>query len=366
MEYRVLMFGPHASGKSSVLASMIDRFNEIKSKTGGDVSLEPDESTKILLNRKKKNLENIFEDPKKKAAGRFLTAEEGGGTAHDYEYVFKMSIKGASEEIDIVFEDIVGEKLELSSERNNLKEKLKKSSVVIVAVDTPHMMESDGEYNAFNRTYHVQNLLESMANEESEHKLVLFVPIKCEKYYHENRMDEVNSEIKAIYANAIAAFRRNKAKQIMVAITPILTLGDVVFDDFGRDEEGEVICNEDSKDSDYMKPKEAFYKFNSEDPSFKPLFCEQPILYILNFIIKIANLLKVTKKTSTKSLMQMLFETVLFVWSWPVFLIYKATRASLKKVFTTQNVIETAEKIVQKVKTEGDGYEIIQNPFNGE
>jgi len=46
--FNVLMFGSRRAGKSSILASMIDSFETIKSSLENKISVSPDEATKLF------------------------------------------------------------------------------------------------------------------------------------------------------------------------------------------------------------------------------------------------------------------------------------------------------------------------------
>lgn len=377
--FKVLMFGPNRVGKSSVLASMVDQLEKVKKKTGGEITLTPSEAAKKLLNNKKDILKKIFYELKDRVEENHVIDVEP--TRAPVPYDFTLSVNGVEETFDISFIDINGEMLKDvdSSVRKKVVDLMHESSVIIIAIDTPHLMECNGQYNEpVNSVYQVMNLFQICNKEIYEQpKLVLFVPIKCEKYYHEKKMDEVNKRIKEKYRNVISLFAKPSSKEkYMVAITPILTLGDIVFDDFKRDENGDVVCiqrkdivDEEEKIVGYeneffnKRPMAAFYKFYGDNPTFSPEYCEQPLLYTLNFILKLA---EVKKKPSTKksdqkkkSGLQKAFEFAIKVVYLPGYLMYE--------LFSLYKEMKEAVKIVAaEVKTEGDGYEIIQNPFEEE
>ena len=107
----------------------------------------------------------------------------------------------------------------------------------------------------------------------------------------------------------------------------------------------------------------AYYKFYGHNPAFSPKYCEQPLLYTLNFILQMAKVSRKRTEKKKKTALQIIFELFLVIYSIPAYFIYKIT---WDRVFSNKNVVETVEKVVQEVKTEGDGYEIIQNPFKEE
>ena len=116
-----------------------------------------------------------------------------------------------------------------------------------------------------------------------EEKLVLFVPLKCEKYFREGRMDEVTARVQEVYAKLITYLRDREGvngfkKKICCAVTPIQTLGDVVFDSFGTEE----IETKDGK----VIPMQTNYRYISVDAKYRPQYCEQPLYYLLSFVSK--------------------------------------------------------------------------------
>ena len=389
-EFKVLMFGPQRVGKTSVLSSMLKQFKSETAITDINISLTPDEITKDVVEAKIKDLKEIFDKKASDKSDDRWTIDTNKTPAKE-KYRFIMSVAGAADDIGITFTDIPGEWLREQSKKTangeidnvtekELQKELQESSVIIVAIDTPHLMEENGMYHdACNFGGHVNRLIQQSSGEKMCPKLVLFVPLKCEKYYHEGRMDEVNKAVKDKYKMAIASMSKGeKAENYMVAITPIITLGGVVFDDFGRDSEGYVEIITDNAMS-FSKPEAAFYKLYDKAPKFAPKFCEQPLLYILKFILDITDF-EPPKKASRSFIKEVFkptkgmksiynkimgkgdkieigFEDLLLLN--PQILIFGR---AMQYVFTpeAQNNIQEA---VLKLKVSGSGYEVLQNPF---
>ena len=273
-EFKVLMFGPQRVGKTSVLSSMLKQFEKETAITDINISLIPDEITKDVVNSKIKDLKETFNKTVSDKSDDRWTIDTNKTPVKE-KYRFIMSVAGATEDIGITFTDIPGESLREQSQKTangeivnvtekELQKELQESSAIIVAIDTPHLMEENGMYHdACNFAGHVNRLLQQSNGEKICPKLVLFVPLKCEKYYYAGLMDEVNKAVKNKYKMAIASMGKGeKAENYMVAITPIITLGGVVFDDFGRDSEGYV--------------KKLFY---SEQRRYLYVFCRKLLHY---------------------------------------------------------------------------------------
>lgn len=363
--FNVLMFGSRRAGKSSILASMIDQFEAVKVESG--ISLEADEATMLLLEKKRGGLRDIF--MKKKIGERWLIDEEP--TSSSYSYNFHMSVRDSEKKYVISFTDIPGEWLMECDNQNEIVKKLEESQVIMIAIDTPHLVAENGAYSdAFNIADQVDRLFRLAPADKDTPKQILFVPVKCEKYYHEGRMDTVTQQIEIQYENLLTSFKTGKKKDMyMVAITPILTLGGVEFDDFLRDEEGDVdLITNSSIPSLYLRPKAAYYKLYSKDPSFQPKYCEQPVLYLLDFILQGADFVKKSekakedgkeKKPSWFHKAVIAVEIVMYFISPVAALFIEVCR----QVAEDKILIENARQAVKAIKTEGDGYKVLQNPF---
>lgn len=130
-------------------------------------------------------------------------------------------------------------------------------------------------------------LKNNLGNEEE--KLILFVPLKCEKYFQENRIDEVTRCVQKNYAELLD-FLRDKEnihgfkKKVCCAITPIQTLGGIAFDSFEKNPDG-TAAEFTTKDGKVL-PARVHYHYISVDAGYKPKYCVQPLYYLLSFVSK--------------------------------------------------------------------------------
>jgi len=282
IDFKVLMFGARRTGKTSILASMLTSFQEVTS--GTNITFSP-KTNKTLkkLQEKREELEHVFNC---KTPNDFWEIDPNP-TSEIAAYSFNMNHQGSSNEYTVTFIDIPGEALNDVDRIEEAKEWLSKCDVVIIAIDTPHMVEENGKFNeAFNKTFTLYNLFVGCDEFYKSCKLILFVPLKCEKYYHEKRMDEVKWAIRHYYNNIIAHMKNPKINSnITMAITPILTMGDVVFSHFGKNNRGltETIAMGGEK----FRPKHVYYKLRNGQAKFSPKYCDQPLVYTLSFISKI-------------------------------------------------------------------------------
>lgn len=373
MDFHVLMFGPRRCGKSSALSAMIDQFEEITKNSSSDILIEPEASTKLLLESKQQQLKRIFDTHT--IQGENWVIDENPSDA-SYDYIFNIEIKSSKNSYRVIFTDIPGEWLMEEARSKELDAQLDKSQVIMIAIDTPHLVEEEGVYSrSFNITEQVMNFILKMDAKKGQPRLMLFVPLKCEKYYHEKRMGEVNEQIKKQYEILLNTMRNDNIKQAAytIAITPILTLGGVVFEDFKRDEEGYVdrFNTMEYSRSLYKRPKAAYYKLYEEAPYYAPAFCEQPVLYLLNYIAKNADALKQAqeikkeKKKEKKFMRRMLETAIVFAFAPIIIASFLNTAAwfILGKLIKDYYFMNSVKKTYLCLKTSGDGYEIIQDPL---
>ena len=143
-----------------------------------------------------------------------------------------------------------------------------------------------------NRVECITNYFQNYFTKETikENRLILFVPLKCEKWYYRttnsesyganpneiNYMREIANKIEKGYKGLIEWFKSpDLADKCTVAITPILSVGGMRFKDFG---EG---------DSEKAIERERFMKIREK--GYSPKYCEQPLLYTLAFAFKVFN-----------------------------------------------------------------------------
>ena len=361
-DFNILMFGSRRAGKSSILASMISSFDQLGLDLEHRISLKASKDTQFLLEGKKTELQDIFRKGKGETV-RWHVDENP--TDNSYEYEFEMSIRESSKSYTINFMDIPGEWLKQPEKEKRLIKELDNCQIVIIAIDTPHLMEEKGRFHdAFNIPKDISRMVKAIRNQKLQ-RMFLLVPIKCEKYYHEGRMDEVREAVKKGYSSLLVELdKRNRHKKPeakhTVAITPILTLGGVVFDTFERNKQGmiETFAKNPKFGALVFRPKVAYYKLYDPAPHFAPKFCEQPVLYLLCFILRTA---KLAGKTNDEKLGDVL--RALRASLFAIFGDAKALKEIWANVFTDVKLLESAEKTRTYLKTEGDGYEFLHNPL---
>ena len=278
----ICMMGGKGTGKSSVLTSL---YKNMDKAIGSDAKLflHPIGNTTTRLNDKYDELSKMFE---------YAYMTDGippAGLSGDYavnQYDFEFGMKGSKTKMNLCVKDFPGEYVEDYPEV--VKSFVDESSCVIIAIDTPHLMEHDGAYNEAKNccrtiTGFIQEYLAQKGDEA--HKLFLLVPLKCERYYYADCMADVLARVEACYSELIELLKHDYKKSMALAVTPILTVGDVVFDTFGKDKDGNVLT-EIKEGTNQAIPAQAYYKYRISNAQYTPQYCEQPLLYMLSFIAK--------------------------------------------------------------------------------
>ena len=252
---RICMLGPRAVGKTTVLTSVFAETQNNLAGTGLFFRYKAG-SASAQLNIYKQQLQLCIENSNPSQLPATADISQ-----FDFEVGYSNRVK-----TNVLVKDYPGEYLTEESKQHFVTEFLSKSNVVLIAIDTPYLMEADGKYNSEKNkpevvTSFIKNNPDSFAN-----KLILFVPLKCERYAHDKRIDEVAQRIKEVYSDLIAFCKKNNVASV---VAPILTLGGIEFD-----------AMKSSNGSVEISTVPA-YRMYEKDPKYKPMFCVQPMYYLM-------------------------------------------------------------------------------------
>ena len=260
----VTMMGPRAVGKTSLMASI---FSETRDTVAGaGIYFRPSLETSAVLTKKKLQLQSIFSNRTSIQDKPQTGAIEA--TSEETTFSFEMGKVGRAHTVNINIKDFPGEYL--SSQPEKVEEFVIESNVIIVAIDTPYLMEDDGIYNEMKNEVQLVTGFLNKSRDIIRDKLILLVPLKSERYFHDNRLEELNQKVKSAYDDLLSLCREYN---IACAITPIQTLGHVEFDKFV-----------DNNMSFGSITKVSKYRFYGENPKFAPMFCVQPLYYLLTYV----------------------------------------------------------------------------------
>jgi hypothetical protein len=266
------MIGSSGVGKTSTLTAMYDQFNKVIDKNL-DLQLFPDDVTAGKLNRK------LSELKKQIATDTVRTYPTVAGSKNfDSFQLFLAKDEDSSQRLEINFRDFPGGYLDV--ERQKVKNWIKESDVIIIPIDTPALIEEEGQYSEpVNAPYRLYDIFRSVKGSfEERDRLVIFVPLKSEKYlfgdeYYRNR---IRDEVERQYSDMLQFLSLPSIKsRVAVVMTSIQTIGDIRFS---------MIEKEDGKEPVFI------YKKRDHLAKYSPKDTEQPLKYILSFAI--ANRLK--------------------------------------------------------------------------
>lgn len=235
MALNVMMMGGRGCGKTSTIVSI---FNQMVNGPARQVfticdntkyvTIKHDDSVRIqnTLLKKQLELEYYLEN---EPTGVFLM--DSSPTRCSWTYSLGLQIPGTNKKLNFDFYDYPGPYFEYGVHYDMMEQFVKESDICIIMVDTPYIMEcGDAIAKGINCIGDIHNLMAHIScwdeNWKSA-KMVLFVPVKCEKYAKEGRLSEVADRIKSLYAATITmlcAFR-----YITIAVIPIQTIGNIEF-----------------------------------------------------------------------------------------------------------------------------------------
>lgn len=260
------MLGPSGVGKTCLLACMHDYFTNVMS--GFFI---PSGSTIAEMS----GTMNRFRFDCNNPQSTFRTTTTGTQTARHHTF----KIAGDRNSVDVGFWDFPGAWMDSrSSNYKTVEGFVAASQVILVAMETPYLMEKNGLYHGlYNDPSGVHTLIANAMVVSDGPKLVIFVPVKCEKY-----MAPGNSTKKLIEAIKMGYMSTIKLKdndclsgRLAMAVLPVQTAGNVHFGRFDMND-----LNPDGVPAAvYYKPK--------PDSSMNYMDCDQPMRYLVSYLMKL-------------------------------------------------------------------------------
>lgn len=259
-ELRFTVLGPSGAGKTTMLACMYNEFEDLRSGM-----LIPDPQTSHIMQLAYSKLRNSANSPSRE----FEIAIEGTEDIREY----KFDIRGKSETLSIHFYDFPGKWMDPSHPSyERVTEIAKQSHAILVAVNTPYVMEEDGVYAEEGISgATIQNIITNAY--QGKNKLILLVPIKCEKYTRSVASTKAMCERlkeKGIFKRTVGLMNNPMYENITMAILPIHTVGNAEFDKFIKDKDGHIT-------------EEVYKKIPGK--RFSPMDTEQPIRFVMSFLL---------------------------------------------------------------------------------
>ena len=349
----VMMFGGRRCGKTSVIAAMKNCFENIYGADDITISL-PEQDKSAVIFDKYTEIERYFNNQTQ----GIVFDSASASTVELSEYKLRVSLKSKSTgSIILSLCDYPGEWLDSghADKQQLLSKRMKSCRIILIAVDTVFLMEKTSSYRSDaigiyneNRNYSrkVSDMIKESfkVNDGEEPKMVMIVPLKCEKYYNHGQMQLVNEKIHAAYKPLFDFLGESNKDKYEVVIAPILTLGanTAEFARFERNEKAEI-----ELDPDLKIPAKTKYNFVNVGCEYSPRYCEQPLLYSLSYLIdQIEKLKRVEKKKAP--------------WYKRIYL---AVIESFGNIASAEDFLKVKGEITGKLKKKDDGYEIVSDPL---
>ena len=406
---KVLMMGGPRSGKTSALAGLVDTMinGEVR-KLIAVTDITQNDVIKQKLAQKVENLKLTLIT----CLNKTIIVDDSKTNAYQH-YTIEFAIPGTSNKLDIVFTDANGEFFESGREHESeISQMMKGYDVFVVAIDTPSLMEAvnpdnqlmnDAVNRAVNNVNDIHNFITYLDDKDgADAKMVIFVPLKCEKWAHEGSLELVTERVLQVYDTPIRALAQ--MKNVEIDILPIQTVGNIVFKEHLKsyiclsESDGPIRCSildgktrvrfhngferaiDKASDrfvldmqaaikegSTILRPN-SWYKVTKKD--YEPHNCDQLAFYILKFMlskylfIKEVERRKKEEKQKGHSWLRFIVTIAIAMVSWPMALIYFiGTKAlnylgsisyeDLRKVISTiedRHLIKTTGEGIRQIK----------------
>lgn len=326
---KVLMMGGRRCGKTSVLSSLFDQM--IHAKQINSILTVSDKT--ILENKEVNGVKEKQESlsNKRLELQSFLGAYKAsdflvdkGPTRHYWNYNMQVSLAGTNKTMNIEFRDSAGEFFDHGGQHSQeTLDYLKNCDVFVIVVDTPYLMQNDAIACAANVTDSIHSFITSIdefSGDKQGAKLVIFVPMKCEKWIQEEKIEDVKSRICELYAPTISHLQKRNNTE--VSIIPVQTAGDIAFSEMRKAytvasttgsvircskvtdkiviksngdmyslRDGDILNEDidatfmyDGEHLDVERPS-AWFHHTNPTPKYAPKHCEQVALHILRFML---------------------------------------------------------------------------------
>ena len=328
-ELKILMLGARRVGKTSLLAAIVNSFEDANLKKHLIIEdVTPDKKAQNTLKDKIESFKNFLSTYEGKIV---LNQEDSTIAFHDY--VINVKLPNENGDMKMIFTDANGEfyvqggtEDHQSKDFEDVLKKMDNYDIIIVAIDTPYLMEAVNESNEFcdevlnemyNQTSSIHSLLSNVHDEEGKNpKLVIFTPVKCELWAKIGEIDEVTKRVEQVYDTTLMGLKAHK--NIEVVILPVQTIGNIIFNSHKEafqvtfhnnvtlpcsnvDGNGYVLLSNgdkyklttlDNHQPDYKSIIEGYEGFQRPGSWFKvissvydPHNCEQLAYYILQFLL---------------------------------------------------------------------------------
>jgi hypothetical protein len=183
----------------------------------------------------------------------------------------------------LVLHDYPGELTDKAEYNAEIVRRLKQCAVTIIAVDTPALMtnvslnEPFAWHCAANHPLAIHDLMAKAYTGLTSKRMVLLVPVKCEKWVRDPEgcrqlSERLRKGYEMLWSLLTSSSQRDN---VVFAVTPVQTMGNIVFSSM------QVCPPEGDGGSTQYRP--TFLKLRATS-AYEPKFCEEPLRYLLAFL----------------------------------------------------------------------------------
>jgi hypothetical protein len=310
-ELNFTILGLRGVGKTTLLTSMYEQTVDCLKGTG--VSFHADLATSTAMKKYRDQLQRLADETK-------VMVKYGGiaGTGDLKEYIFELSRDSKPADMKVRFTDFPGGWLLDERKSQNVVQLCADSHVILIPIDAPPLMELKGRFhNQINDPSHIRSILNEVRKHDGDRsRLIIFAPIRCEKYVNER--ESIKNLVKRVHDEYEAIINELKSDSHAIVITPVQTVGCLRFSSFGKQEEG-------------VEELQINFRKARAGAKYSPKDCDQPMRYLLRFLLRASD--QETKKK----------------WfHWLTF-----------GLFTDSSIREAIETIADGCKDGADGFQIV-------
>ncbi|MBC6478426.1 MAG: hypothetical protein GDA56_12250 [Hormoscilla sp. GM7CHS1pb] len=213
--------------------------------------------------------------------GNFQATGGIRGTEEPRTFKFGIGKPGHDPAFQLCFQDYPGGWIESNPQKKeSVLAFIKESDAVVITIDAPGLMEPYQPYEQdkwksrwhekINKPLTITTLLKNAYRGLEQPKLVIFALVRCEKYIMEGNSAALLNRVQQGYKTLLVFLGAEALRQnVAVVVTPVQTVGSVIF---SRVE---------------VRDGQPFFWFRqTANPQYNPIDSEQPLRYILRFVLK--------------------------------------------------------------------------------